>query len=263
MNRRRMWAVVTKEWADVFRNRMVLLLVGLPPALMLVLSQGALFATGRFPPGDLDDLRPFLDRPEYAGLSELGAGQVLTGQYFLTLFLLMPLIIPVSIAAYSIVGEKVQRSLEALLATPIGTGELLLGKCLAAVGPAVAVTWGSFAVFVVGARLMAVDDLTFQRLVSPVWIAVIMVVAPLVATLGVALSVTVSSKVNDPRAVEQSIGMLVIPVLGLFVAQMSGLLTLNFTTLAVGVAVVALLDVLALRTAVRTFDREAILTRWK
>ena len=51
---------------------------------------------------------------------------------FLILFMLMPLIIPVSIAAYSIVGEKTTRSLEPLLATPVTTAELLVGKSLAA-----------------------------------------------------------------------------------------------------------------------------------
>ena len=51
------------------------------------------------------------------------------------MFMLIPLFIPVNIAAYSIVGEKTTHSLEPLLATPISTGELLAGKNLASVIP--------------------------------------------------------------------------------------------------------------------------------
>jgi len=261
--KQRTLAVITKEWADVFRNKVVLLIVFLPPILMVALSLGVLFGTGAFGGDEFQNLGPLLQRPEFAGLDEMEAGQVLMGHYFLTLFLIMPLIIPVSIAAYSIVGEKLQRSLEPLLATPVTTGELLLGKCLAAVLPALAVTWLSFGVFALGARIFAISSTAYARLLSPVWVLMILVVSPLVAMLGIALSIIVSSRVNDPRVVEQTIGVLVVPVLGLFVAQISGLLTLNYVTLAVGAVCLLVADVLTLRASVRTFDREAILTRWK
>ena len=261
--RGRVWTLIAKEWADVFRNKMVLFTVLLPPALMVLLSLGALFGTGMAGPGDANDLQAFMRRPQFEGLSAVEAGQVLMGQYFLTLFLLMPLIIPVSVAAYSIVGEKMQRSLEALLATPITTGELLLGKCLAAIVPALGATWLSFLVFAIGARFMVVSPLVFSRLLSPVWVLVVVLIAPLAAMLGVALSIIVSSRVNDPRAVEQTIGILVVPVLGLFVLQLTGILALNYATLAAGAILLLVIDALVLRGAIRIFDREAILTRWK
>ncbi len=261
--RDRIWAIMTKEWSDVFRNRIVVMLVALPPALMVVLSIGVLYGTGHFPASDLQDMQPFLQQPNYAGLTEMEAGQVILAQYFLTLFLLMPLIIPVSIAAYSIVGEKVQRSLEPLLATPVGTGELLLGKCLAAVIPAISVTWIAFAMFATGARIFAVSDVAFSRMLSPVWVLMVLLIAPLVAILGVLLAIIASSRFNDPRAVEQGIGVLVIPVIGLFVGQMTGILTLSYLTLGVGALVLLLADGAMLRAAVGIFDREAILTRWR
>jgi len=57
------------------------------------------------------------------------------------------LIIPVNIAAYSVVGEKTTRSLEPLLATPITTAELLIGKNMAAAIPAVLATWAGFLLY--------------------------------------------------------------------------------------------------------------------
>ena len=45
-------------------------------------------------------------------------------------FLIGAAIIPTTIASYSLVGEKIQKSLEPLLATPMTDGEILLGKTI-------------------------------------------------------------------------------------------------------------------------------------
>ncbi len=70
--------------------------------------------------------------------------QVFLVSQFMLLFMIIPLAIPVTISAYSIVGEKTTRSLEPLLATPITTAELLIGKSLASLIPAVVATYGAF-----------------------------------------------------------------------------------------------------------------------
>lgn len=61
------------------------------------------------------------------GLNEADCTQVYMLNLFTLMFMILPVTIPVTIAAYSIVGEKTTRSLEPLLATPITTTELLLG----------------------------------------------------------------------------------------------------------------------------------------
>ena len=66
------------------------------------------------------------------GMSGGECVQVYLINQFLLMFMMMPVIIPVTIASYSIVGEKATHSLEPLLATPISTMELLAGKSLAA-----------------------------------------------------------------------------------------------------------------------------------
>ncbi len=83
-------------------------------------------------------------------------------QQFLITFLILPGYIPLSIASYSIVGEKQSRSLEAVLATPIRTTELLAGKAIAALVPAILATWIAYgivlvlAVLLLGARISGV-----------------------------------------------------------------------------------------------------------
>ena len=55
--------------------------------------------------------------------------------HFRSSFVIASAVLPTAIAAYSIVGEKVEKSLEPLLATPTTDGEILLGKSIAALLP--------------------------------------------------------------------------------------------------------------------------------
>ncbi len=119
---------------------------------------------------------------------------------FLLLYLIVPVIIPMTIASYSIVGEKSTRTLEPLLATPITTLELLAGKGLAASIPAVLATWGGFLIFYIGVRMMEVSAKVVSKLFAPLWLLAIFCVGPLLAMAGVSIAVMISSRVNDPRA---------------------------------------------------------------
>src|SRR4029077_1069665 len=67
------------------------------------------------------------------------------GSTFL-LLLIAPALLPAVIAAYSVVGEREQGTLEPLLTTPVRREEILLGKALATIVPAVGI---AYAVFVV------------------------------------------------------------------------------------------------------------------
>ncbi|MCX6034730.1 MAG: ABC transporter permease subunit, partial [Chloroflexi bacterium] len=134
--------IVRKEWAEVFKNRMVIFTVAFLPLLMTVIPLGIIYGTrgtasatagnntsSGLPAEMTQSMCP-------SGLNGTDCFQVFLVSEFMMLFMLVPVAIPVTIAAYSIVGEKTTRSLEPLLATPITTVELLIGKCLAAVIPA-------------------------------------------------------------------------------------------------------------------------------
>jgi ABC-2 type transport system permease protein len=179
------------------------------------------------------------------------------------LFMLIPVAIPGTIAAYSVVGEKTTRSLEPLLATPITTIELLVGKCLAAVIPAALSTFAAYGIFSGGAALIVQNKTLLPAFFDPRWLIAILVVGPLLAVLAATFSLMVSSRVNDPRVAEQISMLIIIPVLVGFFGQISGLFILNQQTIS-GVALVMLLaDALMLYLAARVFQRESILTRWR
>jgi ABC-2 type transport system permease protein len=255
--------IIKKEWAEVFKNRMVLFTVIFLPLLFAALPLIILGTTG----GVGEDIST--DMPEQFSQvcpEDLSGGecfQVFMVSQFMLLFMMIPLIIPVNIAAYSVVGEKTTNSLEPLLATPITTAELLIGKNLSAVIPAVLATWLGFFIYAVGAGLLVESPAVTRALVNPLWLFAVIVVGPLLATLSVNFALMVSSRVTDPRAAEQISVVIILPLLVLFFGQITGLFYIN-TTLILGLAFVLLIvDAIMIYLAVRLFQRETILTRWK
>jgi ABC-2 type transport system permease protein len=133
--------IIRKEWAEVFKKRMVLFSVIFLPLFLSVLPLGILYSMGGAG-ANSSGSEPPVQFQQFCKTS-MTSGECM--QYyivseFMIMFMLIPLFIPVNIAAYSIVGEKTTRSLEPLLATPITTGELLAGKNLASVIPAI-IAW--------------------------------------------------------------------------------------------------------------------------
>ncbi len=133
----KIWVMVRKEWSEVFKNRFVLFAVAFMPLLftampLIILNSSKSSGDSTMGMGDMP--------AEISAMCDATSGaecfQAFIISQFLVLFLIIPIIIPVTIASYSIVGEKTTRTLEPLLATPITTAELLWGKTLAAIIPA-------------------------------------------------------------------------------------------------------------------------------
>jgi len=259
-------AIIEKEWAEGFMNRMVLFTVGLLPLLFTVLPVVMILILRSAPPEQYHSSGTppgITNNPAFAGLS--GPDQVLAAMVnqFMLFFLLMPLAIPVTIAAYSIVGEKRERSLEPLLATPISVSELLWGKSLAAAIPGVVATWFSYVVYAIIARFLIENDRIYATIVNPMWLFALAVVAPLLTVLAVNVGLLVSSRVNDPRAAEQLSMFVIVPVLALFFAQMAGALFVNLQTMMWLAVALLVIDVALIGLGNRVFQRETILTRWR
>jgi len=258
--------IIRKEWAEVFRNRMVIFTVAFLPLLMTAIPLGILYSTrGTASASGLNTQLPAEMTKSMCpgGLTGSDCFQVFMVSEFMMLFMLIPVAIPVTIAAYSIVGEKTTRSLEPLLATPITTFELLAGKCLAAVIPAALATYAGFAIFAGGAALIVHNRLLISALLDARWLIAIFIVGPLLALMAVSFALMVSSRVNDPRVAEQISMVIIVPVLAGFFGQVAGVFVLDRQIIAIVAVVMLLLDVLMVYLATRIFNREQILTRWK
>jgi ABC-2 type transport system permease protein len=268
MNFSRVRAVIGKELFEIVKSRQLLFTLFLPPLLLALLPMVVMAAAGGQMAASSSSNAGEIAR--YYGLSPalrtftpLELSQWIVLQEFLILYLVMPIVIPITVAAYSIIGEKQSRSLEPLLATPIRTDELLLGKSIAGIIPAVLATWAAYLIFLLGTRLVVSSPRVLAAAIGPMWIFAMLILVPLLALLSMSIGVMISSRVNDTRAAQQIGAMLVIPIVALGIAQTAGFVLLNAATFIGGAALIALLDVALLKAATRLFQRETILTRWK
>lgn len=261
----RIKAIVAKEWREVFKNKFVIFTVSFLPLMITALPLITLYFAGGS--DDFSGLNMADLPPQFASLcGDLSGGECMLYYLvtqFILLFMMVPVIIPMTIASYSIVGEKTTRTLEPLLATPVSTLEILIGKGLAGVIPAVVSTWAGYLIYAAGARIMVGNPTVVSKLFDPLWMIAIFLVGPLLSLFGVSISVMISSRVNDPRVAEQISGIFVLPVVGLFIGQMTGLILINEQFILVMAGVLAVLDAVLFYFAVQVFQRETILSRWK
>ncbi|MFE9427508.1 ABC transporter permease [Kitasatospora sp. NPDC006697] len=181
---------------------------------------------------------------------------------FVFFFVIGAAVLPTAIAAYSLVGEKIDRSLEPLLATPAGDGEILLGKTLAAALPPVVAIWLSSVVFMVLSDAFTRDRLHRDYFPNASAWLILLLVVPLTALGSVGFSVLVSARVTDVRAGQQLGALAVLPFMGVYIAAETGGLTLDSTGLLVLAGVLAAVDAGLAVLSRAVFRREEILTRW-
>jgi ABC-type Na+ efflux pump permease subunit len=177
-------------------------------------------------------------------------------------FLIGSCSLPTVLASYSLVGEKIEKSLEPLLATPITDSELLLGKSLAAFIPPVAAIYISSIIFMTLSNIVTHNILGYSYF--PNWTIglILLLLVPLSAILSVEWSVIVSSRANDPRAAQIQGLLIVIPLAAIYVASEVGAITLDTKTLLIIAAVILIADIILFFLSTKTFQRDEILTKW-
>lgn len=270
MSARRIVALVSKELAELMRNRAALL-----PVLAVALTSMVLpFFIGLAVPrltGEAlssdDDLAQALattagELPGAMALSDEAAVQAFVFHRFLTLLLLVPVTGAITFAGHSLVGEKLGRSLEPLLATPITTFELLIGKVVGALVPSLGVMLLTFGVYLAGVAALAEPGVAWV-LVTPRTLLLVLGVGPLASLVALQVGVIVSARANDPRTAQQFGALLILPLTGLFMGQMTGLVVLTMPLTLLLMAGLAVVWALLLLLGVAVFDRETILTRWR
>lgn len=266
---RHVLAVIENEWAQLRRNKVVIFTTIAPPILLVAVSLAILLLTSIF---DLDLTNVTKEGPgrmlsgqgaQYTGLTSGDQVRAALLTPFLILFQMIPLVVPITIASYSIVGEKQNRSLEALLATPIRTWELLLGKVLAAALPGVIATWWAYVLFASAARFTVSDAIYQDIIVGKTWVLSVVLLTPLFSFLAVGCSIIISSRVRDPQSAQQLGSLVVLPLIGVLVAQVTGAISLGLGSVVGAALVVSAIDAFLLWAAVRLFSRETILMNWR
>lgn len=182
---------------------------------------------------------------------------------FMIFLLLIPAMLPSLIAPASIVLEKESNTLEPLIATPIKTSELLLGKTLTSMVPSFTITLINFVLITVVIDVLGYMKLKMLLLPTPEWFVVTFILSPIISFIITMISIIISSKSTDIRSAQGLGAAVIFPIYAIIGAQIGGLFLLNTKYLLLGCLVLALICPLVLKLAIRVFDRENILTKWK
>ena len=270
MSRKRIVNILLKEWQFLFTDINTTLLVTLLP--LLIVGQLILYVwlAVNFASESALNISIFqnalanLQRatPEVALLSGGERFQVLLLSQFSFFMLLIPVMISVNVATFSIVDEKLSGSLEALLATPVKTWELLLGKALAGAIPSLIVTWICSGIFLLVVRAMGWGYL-LDMVMTPVWFISLFLFTPAITVLSFLLGIIGSSRAKDAKGAQNLVVLVIVPVLALIAIQITGIIW--FTTVSAFILAfsIVLVDLIVLRIAVQLFRRESIVVRWR
>ena len=171
----------------------------------------------------------------------------------------IPALVPAAVAAYAVVGERQQGTLEPVLTTPVRREEFLLGKALAALVPSVAIAYAVYALFLTCVALFAQPAVASALLQAPDLLTQLLF-TPLLAGWSIWVGIAISARSSDFR-VAQQLGILA----SLPTALVAALIAFNVIHatlgLALGLAAALLLgDGLGWRIMSATFDRERLIT---
>lgn len=237
MSLQRVGAVVRKEVREFRRNRFVISTMAVMPFVFLITPMLTLFRI-----------------PDSATGSQVKAA---VGVMSL-LMLIVPIVIPPVIAAYSVVGERDQGTLEPVLTAPVRASELLLGKAVAAFVPSVGAAYAIYFIAAISIRFGAAHVVSAVVWHAPQMLAQILF-TPLLALWAIWVGIGISTRAGDVRVAQQLATLAGLPLLG-FTSLISFQLITPSVPLAIGLALALLAaDIAAWRVVSRLFDRERLI----
>jgi ABC-type transport system involved in multi-copper enzyme maturation permease subunit len=190
------------------------------------------------------------------------ASVALHHEHSLIYMLAIPVLVPAALAAYSVVGERTQGTLEPVLATPVRKEELLLGKALAAFVPSVVVAYLVFALYLAVVKLFARPDVASALIQGPE-LLVQLVFTPLLAAWSIWVGISLSARSSDPRTAQQLSVLASLPTVAITSLVAFNVIPANLkTTLAFGLGLLVLTR-LGWHVASALFDRERLVTSIK
>jgi ABC-type Na+ efflux pump permease subunit len=268
---RKVALVFSKDWLEIRRNWQVLFpLLVIPLVFSIMLPIMVIGSTVSVPANassyglqTLLKTLPVHVKDEIAGMTGRQAIIYIVSVYlFAPIFLVIPIMASSIIASDSFAGEKERRTMEALLATPLSDGEMLLGKMLISFVPAVLVTVAAFLVY-----SAVIDHFTLELfgggLLFPnnTWLMLIFVLAPALAFADIALTVLISARAKGVREAQQISALLLVPLIGIVVGQVSGAMLLDpWLVIEMASALIAI-DVVMFVASIKTFGRTHMLAQ--
>jgi len=238
LSRRRIGAIVRKELRAYRRNSSIVAAMAIIPVVFLVQPLVSVFA-----------------------LSSSSVAQL--RQHHELLYMLgIPALVPATLAAYAVVAEREQGTLEPVLSTPIRREELLLGKAFAVLVPALAMAYVVYGVFLALVALFAHPGVAPALIRAPDIIAQV-IFTPMIAAWSIWIGMAISTRASDMRVAQQLSALASLPTIAI-----TTLIAINVihATLALAFALGAALllaNRLGWRLVSALFDCERLIVRTK
>ena len=273
MNWRSIWAIARKDLMEVRQNKAAWGPAIAVPLIFAIIMPLFLIMMPRFIPvedlerelGDIDNLLKNLPPSVGAIFNGLKLEQMfvlyMTSFMLAPLFLIMPLMFSSVVGSDSFVGERERKTLEALLYSPATDMELFLGKVLAAVIPAIGLSWITYLVYIVVVNAASFN--MFERIWFPLptWWPLMFWLTPALALLGISATVLISSRVKTFMEAYQLSASLVVFVLAIVIGQVTGVLYLGVGTVMIVGTVIWIIDAILIRISIRQFKRSMLITK--
>lgn len=233
----RVKAVVRKEAMEYRHNRFIVFTAFVTPVILLAIPVVEALAV-----------------PASAPASVVRAQVGVAG----LLLLIVAVLLPATIAAYSVIGEREQGTLEPLLTTPLRTEELLFGKAIAAIVLSTGLAYTMFIVFVVVARFAATHAVEQAVWTLPRFLAEL-IFAPLLATFAIWMGLAISARSSDVRVAQQLGTFASLPPIVITTLMSFQVIPYTVTWAVVIGAAFFVVDLLAWRVVAAVFDRERLI----
>jgi ABC-type Na+ efflux pump permease subunit len=237
------WVIATKDFSIFWRKKRILYTLIILP---LLLSIGLPFV--------VRSLTSFDDATaEIIGLFNAFS-------YF---YIILAYIQSTTLASYSVIGEKIEQSLEPLLATPTTDSELLFGKTIASFLPSVGVIYVTSIIYMVLSDAFTYNTLGYLFYPNLSMAFILLLAVPLSSIFSIQLNVIISSRVNDVRTANQLGFLLFIPFMGVYILLVTNIISLNISNLFIISTILFFIDVILFYISKAMFKRDEILTKWK
>ncbi len=258
----RQLAVTKKDIRGVTLNKQVFaVLLIVPLALTIVLPSIFVLVTA-FAPDAASDFQKILDMlpaDNGARSQQQRIFGLILNNIMPVFFLMIPIMASSVMAASSFVGEKEKHTLETLLYSPLSLKQMFQAKILAGFSVGMMVSYISFAAMMLVLEL-EVFLLTGKAILpSSSWLAIMLLIAPAISIIAIAVTVRSSAKAQTIEEAQQRAVFLVFPILALLIGQFTGILLISAGLLWGVGAVLAALDVLLMRGAAGSFTYEKLL----
>lgn len=234
----RVGAIVRKELRDYRRNRFVIVFTMTVLPLILVISPTA----------------------EILAIKATISSSKLDTRIGLALLymLVIPAIVPSALAAYSVVGEREQGTLEPVLTTPISSEEFLLGKGLAALIPTLLISYAMFGIFLTAVSIFA-QPVVSSAVFSRSHLLVQLLFTPLLAAWSIWVGVAISTRSTDVRAAQQLGVFASLPPLVIVALMSTNVITPSVRLALTLGALLLVVDGMGWRAVARMFNRERLI----